>query len=155
MDDKQTGENVIGTIAEISKIHNKDKEVKFIVAIGNNQLRQKIFKQYRELINYIAIHPSAIVSNTAKIGNGTMIGAGTIINANTVIEDNCIINTGSIVEHDCYIKEGAHLSYRTTVGAGTEIGKLAYLELGTIVDRNVKIQDEENTQIGSIIRRKV
>ena len=98
LDDNQTGSNVIGKIADIEKIHNTDASIEFIIAIGNNTIRDAIYQNYNNLINYIAIHPSAVLSETTKIGKGTVICANAVINASTIIGENCIINTSSIVE---------------------------------------------------------
>lgn len=153
LDDNQTGTDIIGRICDIEKIHNNDKQIKFIIAIGNNTVRNEIYNKYAHLINYTAIHPAAVISETAIIGKGTIIGANVVVNVNSIIKENCIINTGSIVEHDCSIEEGAHLSYRVTIGAGTKIGKMAYIESGTLIDRNMQIKDNEHIIMGSIIRR--
>ena len=153
LDDNQTGTDIIGKICDIEKIYNNDKQIEFIIAIGNNAVRNEIYSKYAHLINYTAIHPTAVISEPATIGKGTMIGANTVINVNSIIEENCIINTGTIVEHDCWIEESAHLSYRVTIGAGTKIGKMAYVEAGALIDRNMQIKDNEHIMMGSIIRR--
>ena len=152
LDDNQTGENIIGKVCDIEKIYNNDTDIEFIIAIGNNSIRNEIYKEYTNLINYTAIHPTSVISDTAKIGKGTVIGANAVINANSIVKGNCIINTGTIIEHDCYVEEGAHLSYRVTIGAGTKIGKMAYIEAGVLVDRNIQIKQNEHIIMGSIIR---
>lgn len=153
LDDNQTGTYIIGRTCDIEKIHSNDNQIEFIIAIGNNAVRNEIYNKYARLINYTAIHPAAVISKTATIGKGTMIGANAIINVNSTVEENCIINTGTIVEHDCCIEESAHLSYRVTIGAGTKIGKMAYVEAGALIDRNMQIKDNEHIMMGSIIRR--
>ena len=150
LDDNKTGNEIIGTIKDIKTITEENKDVEFIIGIGNNKIRNEIYKANENLKYYTAIHPSAMISKTAVIGDGSAVMANTVINANSVVGANCIINTASIVEHDCIIEEGAHLSYRTTIGAGAKIGKEAYIDIGAIVGRNENVSDYENIKIGEI-----
>lgn len=46
----------------------------------------------------VAIHPTAIVSNNAKIGEGTIIGAFCVIGDNVVIGKNCEIKPHVVIE---------------------------------------------------------
>ena len=103
-----------------------------IVSIGVNKIRKMIVERLMRSNSAIvfgkAIHPSAVVSPSAKIGEGTVVMAGAVINADAVIGRHCIINTGATVDHDCvigdfcHIAPGTHISGATHVGAGTWIG---------------------------------
>lgn len=103
-----------------------------IVSIGVNKIRKMIVERLlndnHAIVFGKAIHPSAVISPSAKIGEGTVVMAGAIINADAVIGKHCIINTGATVDHDCVIRDychiapGAHISGATHVGEGTWIG---------------------------------
>lgn len=150
LDDNKTGKDIIGKISDIKRLCIKYSDIEFIIGIGNNKIRNELYKENQNLKYYTAIHPSAIISESVTIGSGTAIMANVVVNVNSVIGANCIINTASIVEHDCLIEEGAHLSYRTTIGAGSKIGKEAYIDIGAIIGRNEKISDYEKVGIGEI-----
>lgn len=103
-----------------------------IVSIGVNRIRKMIVERLKEnnptIVYGIAIHPSAIVSPSAKIGEGTVVMAGAVINADAVIGKHCIVNTGATVDHDCVVEDychvapGVHISGATHVGEGTWVG---------------------------------
>lgn len=103
-----------------------------IVSIGVNKIRKMIAERLTRnnpaIVFGQAIHPSAVVSPSAKIGEGTVVMAGAVINADAMIGKHCIINTGATVDHDCKIEDfchiapGAHISGATHVGEGTWIG---------------------------------
>lgn len=152
LDDNITGENIIGTIQDVLRLHEKDEKIEFIIGIGNNEVRNKIYQEYPQLNYYTAIHPSAIISPSARVGVGTVIMANVVINSNTTVGDNCIINTATVIEHDCTIENGVHLSYRVTVGAGSIIGKEAYIDMGAIIARGVTVQSHQKIDIKEIIR---
>ncbi len=77
------------------------------------------------------IHPSAVVSPTARIGAGTVVMAGAIINARAEIGEDCIINTGAIVEHDCILDDGVHAAPRSVMGGTCRIGKATLFGIGS------------------------
>lgn len=151
LDDKHTGRDILGTSADIMKLHKQDSEIYFIIAIGNNKIRSNIYNM-NNVKYYTAIHPQSIISKSAKIGDGSAIMAGVIINANSTIGLNCIVNTNSLVEHDCTIKDGAHLSYGVILGAECKIGKEAYINAGAIINRNIEIEDFRTIEIGETVK---
>lgn len=71
-----------------------------IVSVGVNCVRKMIVERItvgNPTIEFAtAIHPSAIVSPSAKIGEGTVVMAGVVINADAKIGKHCIVNTGTM-----------------------------------------------------------
>jgi len=73
-----------------------------VVGIGNNQLRRELL---RRLQSYgyripVLIHPTAYVSQSAKIGKGTVVEPKAIVNTGSQVGEGCIISAGAIVDHD-------------------------------------------------------
>jgi UDP-perosamine 4-acetyltransferase len=101
-----------------------------IVAIGDNRVRRsyaaKLAGGGLELIN--AVHPSAVVSASARLGTNVVIAAGAIVCTEARIGDSAIVNTGAIVDHECEVGDGVHvapgvrLAGRVTVAAGAFVG---------------------------------
>lgn len=108
-------------------LHGETELSPMIVSIGANHIRRKVVEKLRCEFG-VAIHPSAIVSPSAKIGEGTVIMPGAIINADAVIGKHCIINTGASVDHECIIGDYCHIAPHATlcgqvyVGEGTLVG---------------------------------
>lgn len=73
------------------------------------------------------IHPSAIVSPTAKIGDGVLINAGAIIGSHTIISDHAFVNRGATVGHDTFVGQyvtihpGANIAGHIQIGSGSTI----------------------------------
>lgn len=116
------------------------KDKKFHIALGNNKFREKIAKELGEENLISIIHKTAYISSMSKIGNGTYIGAMAVINPECEIGKGCIINTGTIVEHDCYIEDYSHLSYRVLVGSENKISSGTMIDMGIIIERNSEIK---------------
>lgn len=128
------GYKVIGIIDDYSKF-DENRENAFVVAIGDNCLREKFFVKLigdkRNIIN--AVHESAIVNKNTEIGIGTVVMPRAIINVGAKIGANCIINSGAIVEHDCVIGDHCHIAPGTLLGGGVQIGAKSFLGLGSTV----------------------
>jgi sugar O-acyltransferase (sialic acid O-acetyltransferase NeuD family) len=94
----------------------------FIVAIGNNAIRQHLFQQLIQVAQAATIiHPLAHVSQSASIGIGSVCLPFSVINSLSQVGKNCIINCGSIVDHETIIADHVHLSIGTKVGSNSKI----------------------------------
>lgn len=105
----------------------------FCIAIGNNIVRKDLVERFQISIGKFKtlIHPSAVISESAKVGYGTVVMPNAVINADTTIGNHCIINSGAIVEHDNVIGDYVHVSPNATlagtvsIGVGTHVGSTA------------------------------
>ncbi|PEL07034.1 acetyltransferase [Bacillus sp. AFS017336] len=134
-----------------------DKDVKFIIAIGDNKIRKSIVSTFdikKEQFLTI-IHPTAVVSHSSKIGYGTVVMPNAVINAQACIGDHCIINTGAIIEHDnqignythispnatltgnVFIEEGVHIGASATIIPGVKVGRWSIVGAGSTVIRHI------------------
>lgn len=112
-------------------------------AIGDNDVRARIFKEFHLGGSPLLVHPSAVISPSANFGAGTLIVAGTIVNADARIGRGVILNTACSIDHDCVIADfvhvspGAHLAGNVTVGEGSWIGIGAVVREGVRIGKNV------------------
>tara|TARA_X000000950_G_scaffold266011_1_gene340982 strand:+ start:1454 stop:2104 length:651 start_codon:yes stop_codon:yes gene_type:complete len=146
----------------ISYLGNKDflkkcnnKNFIFFVAIGENKLREKIFKMIKKKGFKFAklIHPTAHISKSAEIKNGTIICAKSILNPKSSVGYNCIINTATLIEHDVNIKNHCHIAPGVKIGGGTIIGDRSFVGIGSIVLDNIKLAKDIIIGAGSIVIR--
>ena len=142
----------LGTIKNFNKIikgHDL-KQLFGVVAIGSNFMRRKIVNEVNKLNKKFkwtnVIHPSIVISNSAKIGLGNMILAGSIICSDTVIKDHVSINTGTYIDHDNIFSDFSSTGPAVATGGNVNLGKLSFLGIGTTVRHNITIG--ENTVVG-------
>ena len=98
-----------------------------------------------------AIHPSAIISPSAKIGEGSVVMAGAVINADAVIGKHCIVNTGATVDHDCVIGDYCHIAPGANVSGGTHIGEGTWIGVGACVIQCLNIGKDCMIGAGSVV----
>lgn len=128
---------VIGTSKEITKYRDYD----FIIAIGNNRIREKISDTLgkENIKQTVLIHPSAVIDETAIIKEGTVVMANAVINASVQIGRSCIINTASSIDHDCIINDFVHISPGVHVAGTVTIGRNTWIGIGSTVINNLEI----------------
>ncbi len=128
---------------------NQNKNVKFILGIGDNSIRLKLFEYLNtkkiEILN--VIDPSSNLSDKLTIGKGNFISKNVCINPMVTIEDACIINTGAIIEHECTIKSGVHVAPGAVLAGNVSVGEQSFVGANTVVKEGVRIGS--NTIIGA------
>ncbi len=148
IDDHATGTclglPIIGTSEMLNSFN--DSKTDFIIAVGNNHIREKIANTYS--LNWVSlIHPSAQIGFGTSIGIGTAVMAGAVINPAASIGNHCIINTCSVVEHDNRLGNFVHISPNAALGGTVSVGNSSHIGIGATVRNNITI--EENSVIGA------
>jgi sugar O-acyltransferase (sialic acid O-acetyltransferase NeuD family) len=103
------------------------------LAIGDNARRLELFTQLRPHIARALIHPSAVVSPTARVGDGSVVCALCAINPEARVGCAAIINTGAIVEHDCTVDDGVHLSPGAVLCGTVSVGARSWIGAASVV----------------------
>ena len=133
-----------------------------LVAIGmggytNNSIRKEVYLNAKGLgFNCLtAIHPTAIISPSAKTGECSVIFAGAIVHTDTVIGNNVIIATGSTVDHNTVIADHVLVSAGVSVGANVRIGESSLLAIGSTVITGIKIGAHCLVAAGAVVVKEV
>ena len=126
-----------------------------IVSIGDNSIRKRIVERLSGHTFGNAIHPSAVVSDTAEIGEGTVVMPGAIINEYAKIGKHCVINTGAIVDHKCVIGDFVNICPRTTLCGNVLIGNDSQVCAGSVVIQGIHIGNNTTIGAGSVVVKDV
>ncbi len=105
-------------------------EFSVLLAIDRKGIRQQLIEQVKQAALPLAniIHPSAIVSPSARLGGDILVAPGVIIGPGASIGNHVIINSGATIDHDSVIQDdviispGVHLAGSVTVKSGTLLG---------------------------------
>lgn len=152
--DKCCDYKVVGRIVDWQPKDNQE----FVVAIGDPVGKEKVVQLLKEKGAQFAtvIHPTANISEFAKIGEGVVIYPNSVIGPDTAIGNHVTILTSTGIGHDAVIKEYTTISSfcditgyvqiekrvfiasRVSVIPKRKIGEGAYLGVGSVVIRNVR-----------------
>ena len=125
----------------------------FIVAIGDNLIRQKVHKRMCSLGGspITIIHPRAIVSESSQIGEGSVIMPGVIVNSRAQIGEACILNTGCSIDHDCVLREFVHICPGVRLAGGVRVGEATLVGIGASVIQGISIGCSSVLGAGSVV----
>ena len=140
------GYPVIGRSHEVDTI-NAD----VIVGIGNASIRKKIQQSIPARKMATLIHPSAVIAEDVIIGVGTVIMAGAVINSGARIGTGCIINTCASVDHDCNVRDYAHIAVGSHLCGTVSVGDETWIGAGAIVSNNISICSEVMIGAGAVV----
>lgn len=135
-------------------MHSATGKSPFIISIGSNSIRKRIAESLKSEYS-MAIHPSAVVTGSAKIDAGTVVMAGAIINPGAIIGRHCIINTGVSVDHECILEDYVHLSPHATLCGNVKVGEGSWIGAGAVVIQGIRIGKWSIVGAGAVVTRDV
>lgn len=147
------GVPIRGTDESIAPLWESGEIDAALVAIGDNNLRHRLATRVRalECPTPSIVHPSALISPSARIDNGTVIMAGAIINASASVGRDCIVNTAAVIEHDCILGEAVHAAPRSVMGGSCSVGRLTLFGIGATARPGVRIGSQVVVGAGAAI----
>lgn len=144
-------------ISNLKLIEKYKKNIKLVITIGNNKIREKYFNILKKK-NFkfsTLIHSQSYLSIGSKIGEGSVVLQGCNISTDTIIEKNCIINTGASIDHDCTIKDHTHICPGVVIAGNVKIGKRCWIGLGARIIENCVIGDNVFVAAGSVVNKNI
>lgn len=153
-DFRNEGEETLG-IPVVGKVHDAAhyKEFCFIIAIGDNKGRHKIYSKLMELrLNYInVIHPSVNIGGDVNLGVGNFIAAGAIINSGTTVGNHCIINTGAQLDHDNRIEDFVSIAPKAALAGDVTVKRGSYIGMGANIIEKITVANQTVIGAGSLV----
>ena len=149
------GYKVLGTLEEAAAHAASLACESIFVAIGDNWSRWEISLRIKTKLPFAefpaVIHPSVLVSRSARIGAGSVIMAGGIVATNAVIGEGCIVYTASTVNHDCRMDDYSSLSAGIHLGGAAVIGFRSSIGIGSTLRERVTIGRDTVIGAGTVV----
>jgi sugar O-acyltransferase (sialic acid O-acetyltransferase NeuD family) len=144
-DTRSPGETVnnIPILGPFARAHEKKllADSDWIVGLGDNEIRRRLSHDIRANGGRLAtiIHPTCIISPSARIGVGVYINALSRVLANVVIGDFALIEGLSSIGTDSVLEEAVLIGSGCQLIAGSHLGTCALLGAGAVVVRQAHI----------------
>ena len=134
---------------------NRDYHIAF--GIGNNQIREKLYKKVREngFSTPTLIHPSSIISSSARIEEGTVIMPNVVVNAKAYIGKCVILNSSCVVEHESIIGDFVHISPKVAIAGDVKIGNFTHIGIGSSIIQCLEIGKNSVIGAGSVVVKNI
>ncbi|KAF1082727.1 MAG: hypothetical protein GQF41_0494 [Candidatus Rifleibacterium amylolyticum] len=126
-------------------------------SVSSLERRYDVYNKFSERgFSFLTLtHPSAIVSNNARLGEGVQIMAGAVVQTGTTVGCNTIINTKASVDHDCSIGAHVHIAPGVTISGGVKIEKCVHIGTSAVIIQGLTIGEGALVGAGSLILRNV
>ena len=130
-----------------------DLDVAFILGIGDNLIRRKIYDHIlskgKKIISLV--NSSSSISSFAVIGYGVFINKKVTINALAKIGNNVILNTACVIEHECEISDNVHIAPGAVLAGNVFVGEHSFIGSNSVVKQGVKIGKDVIIGAGSVV----
>lgn len=125
------GKPVLGASKDLDKFPHDG----VFIAIGDNQIRRRVFKDFiLKGENVISlIHPQTVIASDVVLGQGVLIAPGAVLNPGTQVGNNVIINTSATVDHHNTIDDHVHIGPGAHLGGNVSVGEGALVGIGVVV----------------------
>lgn len=134
-----------------------DLDVEFLLGIGDNRIREKIYKlivlKGKKVVSLS--HSSSSISKYAIIGEGVFINRNVTINAFANIGNNVILNTGCIIEHECEIHDNIHIAPGVVLAGNVKIGERSFIGANSVIKQGVKIGKDVLIGAGTVVLKDI
>lgn len=146
-----------GPTAAWRMLLDRDPELQFVAAIGDNRMRGRIVRAMEAGGARFArlIHPAAIVSPRAKIGAGAVIMARAVVQPDAEVGTHAIVNTGAIIEHDSRLGDCAHAAPGSVLTGGVRAGEGVLVGAGAVILPKRTVGDWAAVGAGAVVTRDV
>ena len=117
LDDAVRGDAVVGKCVDYTELTGSYTDA--VAAFGETRLAwaEKLLAAGYRVPS--VVHPTAIVSPSARLGEGCLVLQGAIVNTAARLGRACLVNAGALVDHDAVLADGAHANLHAT-GKGAE-----------------------------------
>jgi sugar O-acyltransferase (sialic acid O-acetyltransferase NeuD family) len=142
------------------EIVNQNSSSKFLVVPGNPVSylgRSNIIDSLKVDRSRFAtlIHPSAVVSRSAKIGFNSVIMAGAVVGPQVVVGNHVIVMPNAVIHHDTQIGDLTIIGSNVTVAGHVTIGRNCYIGSGASLIHRISIGDSALVGMGSTVIRTI
>lgn len=143
---------VLGPASELVRLAKK-RVRGAVIAVGDNRTRRGYAAELDAagLEAITAIHPAAVVAESARIERGVVICAAVVVAAEASVGEFSIINTAAVVEHECAIGAAVHLAPGSLLAGRVEVGAEAFIGLGARVIQCVRIGAGATVGAGAVV----
>jgi len=135
------------TEVHLPKHRQSGADCYYNIGVADVVVKQRIQKRCEEIgwIPFTVVHPTAVVSPTARLGNGVFVGPLAIVSTSAYVGDHSIVHLHASIGHDatigehCVILPGARISGSAILGNRVLIGSNAFVNAGVRIGHDCQV----------------
>ena len=146
------GYPLLGSVETASKDH---PGASVFIAIGDNAIRRKVYRQLRGHDFPALIDPSAQVSPTTEFKHGTFIACEAVVSVGTEIGKFVIINARAGVGHDSTVGDFSNIAPGVSLSGHTAIGEDVMMGTNSCTAPGMTVGDGATVVCGTPVLKNV
>ena len=127
-----------------------------VIAIASAAAKRELATELEAFVQWeTLLHPSALVSKSARIGKGTILQAHVIVAANATLGEHCIVNAASGLGHDAVLGDFGAIMSQCDVTGNARVGAAAFLGSGARILPGVVVGEGAMVSAGAVVAKDV
>ncbi|MEY9095445.1 acetyltransferase [Paenibacillus sp. RC84] len=133
------------------------EETRLIFAIGSSRTKTVVAGKIEEafpLVRYASLyHPTAVISESARISEGCIVAAHTLVSTDVRLGRHVLINYGATVGHDSAIGDYSSILPGARVSGHVQIGHAGDVGAGSVILPGLRIGSDAVIGAGAVVTR--
>lgn len=148
---------VLGTIPDIAALVRKHGLGGGIAAVGDNLTRARLSRSLREagLDLVRAVHPLAMIDDTAQLAPGVMVEMGAAVHFDAVLAEGVFLGGHAVVAHHSTVGRFALIGGGVVFGGAAHVGAFSLMGVGTALQPHVRVGAHVVTGVATAITKDV
>ena len=132
-------------------------DVQLVLGIGHPRTRRRVTCRLTALgaTWMTLVHPSVIVSRSARVGYGCVVFAGCVLSADCRLGDFTYLNYNTVVSHDAEVADHACIMAQVTLSGNVRVGEGAFVGVGVSTRQGVSIGEWSIVGAGASVVRDI
>lgn len=98
------------------------------------------------------VHPSAVVTQTARLGTGCTVMAGVVLESGVTVGRHAYVNLAAVAGHDVTIGDYCVVGPRVAIGGNAVIAAGAHLGMGACILEDRRVGEGAVVAAGAVVR---
>jgi len=144
---------VLGSMSVLKSLIENGEVDAALICTGSTERKEKLWNRVRQFGVEMtsAIHPQAVLAETAQLGPGVIVNACAVIQPFARIGKGVMIHAGVVVEHDNVIEDFANLAPGVKLAGWVHVGKRAIVFTGASVIPGITIGADAIVGAGAVV----
>ena len=147
---------VVGTGDDLDRLR-ADGVDGVLIGFGETVGRLEVIERVRaaELHLPTFVHPSAHVSNSARLDDGAQVLVGAYVGPDARVGAGALLNTNAVIEHDVVVGSAAVVAPGAVVAGRGRVGRAASVGAGATILPDRVVGDAATVGAGAVVTRDV
>lgn len=125
-----------------------------VMAVATPAGKRALAERYADRAFAVLVHPTAVVSASARLGQGVVVGPCAMVSANAVVEDHVLVNAYASVGHDVRVGACSTLSCHVDLTGAVTVGRESFFGSGARVIPKTRVGDRCTIGAGAVVVRR-